>query len=94
MLNRGAQSSVLKCLDWELAKKILKEKKPLWAEAGLREDMSHTAGIIWEDNSFIEENDVWESSTWATPILILYYDEEKKNKEIIECYYEKDMKKD
>ena len=66
--------------DWIRAAQIIREKKPRTAEAGLEEDWSCTAGMIWENGKPVPKDETYTylSSTWATPILMLDGDEEIK----------------
>lgn len=76
--------------DWDTAAKILKEKKPEWAEAGLDGDLGNTSDTIWyldENNEYrTERSHPYLASTWAMPVLILYYDDKDKENETIACY--------
>lgn len=67
-----------KQFDWDKAARIIAERKPKTARAGLAEDWGCTSGRIWEDGKPVPEDDtyVYLSSNWATPILVLDDDEE------------------
>lgn len=75
--NRGRE---MKVFDWDKAAKIIKEKQPKTAYAGLAEDWEYTSGKIYEDGETIRTEYTYLASTWATPVLILDYEDE------IECY--------
>lgn len=78
-----AAGSPMKVFDWDKAARIIKEKKPEHAEAGLIEDWSSTGGMIYNNGKPVPEEDtyVYLASIWATPTLILnHWDEE------IECW--------
>jgi len=65
-----------KKLDWDGVKQFIEENKEdiLNVSGGLSEDWSWTADVIWnKEDGFIEDNDVWNSSTWATPAIEVYY---------------------
>lgn len=55
--------------DWDKAARLIVERKPTVAEAGLGGDWSHTGGEIWRDGKPVPESDtyVYLSSNWATP---------------------------
>jgi hypothetical protein len=69
----------LMVFDWVKAAKIIKEKKPKVATAGLLDDEEWTAGIIYKDGKIVTDEYTHLSSTWATPVLII---KDKK----IPCY--------
>ena len=78
-----------KGFDWIKAAKIIKERKPFIAYAGLREDLEWTIGLIWHNYKVVNNSDAYLASRWATPVLII--DDEE-----IECYKKismKDLKK-
>ena len=81
MANRGREQRVF---DWEKAAKIIAERKPLYAIAGLRGDMGYTAGYIYADGEIDNDDYTYLASTWATPVLVL--GEADYNAEEIECY--------
>jgi hypothetical protein len=66
--NRGKEHRVF---DWDKAAKIIKERKPVNAAAGLSEDWGYTGGDIYRDGEPVKEDDtyVYLSSDWATPVL-------------------------
>lgn len=68
-----------KVFDWDKAAKIIKEKRPESASAGLSEDWVWTSGIIYENGKPIKNEYTFLASRWATPVL--YFDGEE-----IECY--------
>ena len=74
--NRGKESMVF---DWNKAARIIKERKPKLAEAGLRDDWEWTGGTIYKDGKPIKNDYTFLASTWAVPEL-------KVDGEIIECY--------
>lgn len=63
---RGNESKVF---DWDKAAEIIRDKKPMWAIAGLKEDMDWTSGAIYQDGEPITDDYTFLASTWATPIL-------------------------
>lgn len=59
--------------DWDKAARLIRERKPVKAEAGLYEDMEWTGGTIYSKGQIVPENEtyVYLASNWATPILVL-----------------------
>lgn len=74
--NRGRE---MKVFDWDKAAKLIAERKPEYAEAGLFEDWEWTGGTIYEDGEPVFNEYTYLASTWATPVL-------KLDGEIIDCY--------
>ena len=72
-LNRGKEPMVF---DWDKAARIIREKKPFTAFAGLENDIEWTGGTIYEDGDIVQDSYTFLASTWATPILILDEDDE------------------
>jgi hypothetical protein len=70
-----------KIFDWEKAEKILKEKNPESADAGLEMDYEYTRDTIWRDGKFVEDHSAYLHSVWATPMLIINDTDEE-----IECW--------
>jgi len=70
---QAAQGQPQRTFDWLKAAKIIKERQPSIAEAGLIEDWGYTGGRIWEDSKPVSKDDTYTylSSNWATPTLIL-----------------------
>lgn len=74
--NRGRELMVF---DWDKAARIIKERKPETAAAGLRSDWEWTGGTIYENGKPIKDEYTYLSSTWAVPELDVDGD-------VIECY--------
>lgn len=72
----------LRCFDWKKAARLIAERKPRNASAGLIEDWEWTGGTIYRDGQPVPENEtyVYLVSTWATPTLIMDGDE-------FSCYF-------
>lgn len=75
-----------KVFDWVKAAKIIIEKRPLNATAGLAEDWFWTSGRIYEDEdiSFDGYQYSYLKSLWATPILLLIYEDGRD--ETVDCW--------
>lgn len=70
--------------DWDKAARLIRDRKPTEAEAGLAEDWSHTGGSIYANGAPVPKDDtyVYLASNWATPMLVIDGEE-------IECYVAK-----
>ena len=73
LMGRAARGQPQRVFDWGKAARIIKERQPSKAEAGLVEDWWETAGDIWRDGEIVPEDDTYTylSSNWATPTLVL-----------------------
>lgn len=76
MQNRGKE---MKVFDWDNAARIIAERKPEYAAAGLRGDWEYTGGTIYENGKPVHDDYTYLASTWATPELDI-------DGEIVECY--------
>ena len=67
--------------DWDKAARLIKERRPKSASAGLRSDWEYTGGSIFENGKPVPKVDTYTflSSIWATPELDLDGD-------IVECF--------
>jgi hypothetical protein len=67
--------------DWVKAARLIVEKKPREASAGLENDWEWTGGLIYKDGAPVPKDDTYTylASTWATPELDL-------DDELIDCY--------
>ena len=76
--SRGEESMVF---DWDKAARLIKEKQPHEASAGLEGDWENTGGEIYRDGKIVPEEDacVFLASTWAAPQLDMDGD-------IIDCF--------
>lgn len=74
--NRGNEKMVF---DWDKAARIIRDKQPKTAYAGLRDDWEYTGGCIYKDGLPVCEY-AYLSSTWAVPELVIDGDGP------IECY--------
>ncbi len=75
-VNRGSELMVF---DWDKAARIIKERRPKIASAGLRSDWEWTGGVIYKDGKPVKDSYTFLASTWAVPELDIDGD-------IIECY--------
>lgn len=75
-MNRGKEQMVF---DWDKAARIIAERKPMIAEAGLRNDWEWTGGTIYKNGKPVHDDYTYLASTWATPELNI-------GSEIIDCY--------
>ena len=76
-----ASGAKLMVFDWVKAAKIIKERQPEVAGAGLESDWDWTGGEIWRGGKPIPKKDTYTylASIWATPQLDI-------DGEIIECF--------
>ena len=65
--------------DWDKAARLIKERKPEKAYAGLRGDWEYTGGMIYEDGKPVKDDYAFLASTWAVPELDMDGD-------VVECY--------
>ena len=65
--------------DWNKAARIIAERKPEQAAAGLAGDWEWTGGTIYEDGKPVFYEYTFLASTWATPELEI-------DGEIMECF--------
>ena len=72
LINHSTPNGHARAFDWARAVKILEERKPDTATAGLSEDMEWTGTIIWKNGKpYREKGDCgFLASRWATPVLI------------------------
>lgn len=82
------QGKSMMAFDWDKAAEIIKDRfkehNDLVAEAGLQGDWNYTGGEIFRDGSPTNEDYTYLSSNWATPTLILSWDDSEQ--EEIECF--------
>lgn len=67
-INEATSDRNGKVFDWDKAAKIIKERKPETASAGLAEDWFWTGGTIYENGRPVKSA-TYLASTWATPVL-------------------------
>lgn len=68
VLNQGRPERVF---DWDKAARIIRERRPHAAYAGLAEDLTDTFSVIYIDGEPLEDGSGYLASTWATPQLYL-----------------------
>lgn len=76
MVNRDKEQMVF---DWDKAARIIKERSPESAAAGLRDDWLYTSGIIYRNGQPNTTGYAYLASTWAVPELYI-------DGEMIPCY--------
>ena len=76
----------LMVFDWDKAARIINERKPQHAAAGLSGDFEWTGGTIWEDGKPVKDDYTYLSSTWAAPVLMI------DGEEIVCCVMEHETK--
>ncbi len=66
--NRGKEQMVF---DWEKAARLILERQPVEASAGLASDWEYTSGDIWRDGKPVPASETYTylASTWALPQL-------------------------
>lgn len=57
--------------DWDKAARIIRERRPHAAYAGLAEDLAETFSAIYADGEPLKDGSGYLASTWATPELYL-----------------------
>ena len=67
-MNRNKELMVF---DWDKAARLIAEKKPKVASAGLRGDWEYTGGCIYAAGEPIKDCYTYLASTWAVPELSL-----------------------
>lgn len=75
LANRHKEQMVF---DWHTAARLIRERKPSVAAAGLSQDWEWTGGEIYRDGQVVDDY-TYLASTWATPELSL-------DGEIIDCW--------
>ena len=61
----------LMVFDWNKAARILSEKAPDKAVAGLKDDFEYTGGPIWINGKPYMRGYTYLASTWAKPLLVI-----------------------
>jgi len=71
----------LMVFDWEKAARLIKERTPQKASAGLQSDWEWTGGVIYQEGKPVSQEDTYTylASTWATPELDI-------DGEVIDCF--------
>lgn len=62
--NRGKEMMVF---DWDKAARLIAQRKPRIAMAGLRGGWEFTGGVIYEDGVLVTKDYTFLVSTWAVP---------------------------
>ena len=66
-----AKDTPMRIFDWNKAARIIKERNPQIAEAGLAGDWDYTGGVIYSDGKIVSDSYTYLGSMWATPTLIV-----------------------
>ena len=74
--NRGKETMVF---DWDKAARLIAQRKPRIAMAGLRGNWVFTGGVIYEDGVQVTKVYPFLASSWAVPELDM-------DGETVECY--------
>ena len=70
--------------DWDKAARIIKEKQPIEASAGLRDDWENTGGVIFRAGKPVKNVYTYLASTWAVPEFVLTFEDGSQEK--TDCY--------
>lgn len=91
-LGEANRHKELMVFDWIKAAKLIKEKNPSFARAGLSGDWEWTGGTIFSSGKTVTNDYTYLASTWATPELDL--DGEKINCFVMqsECSWDESTK--
>lgn len=67
----------MKQLDWKHAREICEKYHGHKVSAGLSEDWFCTGGTIYDGEKYVDEADtyVYVASMWATPVVVVEFDE-------------------
>lgn len=78
-MGEAHRNDPLMVFDWDKAARIIAEKEPDMATAGLEGDFEYTSGVIWLDSKPYTRDYTYLASTWAKPLLVI-------GEEEIECW--------
>jgi hypothetical protein len=95
MMNARAAAKAgarMRAFDWEQAARILAERRPAEAVAGLQSDLSWTGGTIWRDGKPVTDEYTYLASLWAVPVLVIGDEEIPCWRYADECGYDMDTK--
>lgn len=79
MMGEANRDKEMMVFDWDKAARLIAQRKPRIAMAGLRGDWEFTGGMIYEDGKLITDEYTYLASTWAVPVLDV-------GLETVECY--------
>nr|DAI28140.1 MAG TPA: hypothetical protein [Caudoviricetes sp.] len=79
MMGEANRDKEMMVFDWDKAARLIAQRKPRIAMAGLRGDWEFTGGVIYENGKLITNEYTYLASTWAVPELDM-------DGEIVECY--------
>lgn len=66
-----ARGAPLMVFDWHKAARLIAERKPAVASAGLEGDWSYTGGDIYRDGAAVRDEYTYLASVWAEPEIEL-----------------------
>lgn len=77
----ASRNKPIRVFDWDKAARLIRERQPNRAEAGLSQDWEYTGGTIYENGKPLSQDETYTylASTWAIPELDL-------DGEIVQCY--------
>ena len=78
-MGQANRNNPVMVFDWEKAARLIKERQPREARAGLRDDWEWTSGQIYFDGKPDTDSYTYLASTWAVPELMI-------DGEVIECF--------
>lgn len=68
---QAAQGNRIRSFDWDKAARLIAERKPETAGAGLSGDWEWTGGAIFDEGAPVSDDYTYLASTWAIPELSL-----------------------
>lgn len=71
MMGEATRGNPRMVFDWFTAARLIVQRNPAIALAGLAGDEEYTQGRIWQDGKIVEDDYTYLASTWATPTLVL-----------------------
>lgn len=79
MMGEAYRGKEMMVFDWDKAARLIAQRKPRIAMAGLRGDWEFTGGVIYEDGVLVTKDYTFLASTWAVPELDM-------DGETVKCY--------
>lgn len=66
-----SEQKTFRTFDWDAAAKLIAERRPRRAEAGLAQDWGYTGGTIYKDGKPVTDDYTYLSSWWAIPSILM-----------------------